>query len=432
MESIRTNIVELRDRAGKEIMLMGWLEKKRAYKSVIFIDFRDGSGSAQLVAKAELLGKDKFSALKSLNPESCLEVTGRYNPDKNEVDMTKFRIISKSVKTITPEINSNFQIFDSKYSDFVSKNKHLYLRNSKLRSVFRARSVFLDVMNTYLSSKNFVNFEPPMFTNITLYGADSAFHIDYYGKTTYLNQCSAFYLEAAIPAFERVYSLTPSFRREPSNSKRHLTEYWHLKGEIAFCDLQGIINFVENMIYDVNKVVLESPLKDDPNVKFNTGIGKPPYKTLEYEQAIKKLNSNDYKIEFGKSLGNDEELFLSKLVKEPFWLRYLPRSVEPFPYRINPDDKRTTLTADLVIPGYGEVLGVAEKIFEKEELDKRMAEDFLPHSKETYEWYTELRQFGIPPHSGFGIGVERLIRAMISLDHVKFAIPFPRLYKQHL
>ncbi len=424
----RFTVAELAGRkAGKVSWLAGWVEKKRVYKSVLFLDFRDGSGNIQLVAKKENLGDDKFSELGRVNPESCIKVEGSYNPSKPEVEIGSFTIISPALKTMTPEIDSDFNIFDSRYSDVVTKKKHLYLRNPTLRSIFRARSHFLEVVSGYLSEQGFTNFEPPMFTDITLYGADSAFGVTQRGKTSYLNQCSAFYLEAAIPSFEKVYSITPSFRRDPSTGKRHLAEYWHLKGEIAFMDLEGMMEFVEQMIYGSAKGVGER-IKEDANIKMNEGITKPPYPVLDYKEAVERLKAGGFKMEFGKSLSNEDELFLSKEIRRPFWVKYLPRSVEPFPYRINPNDERTTLTADLVVPGFGEVLGVAEKIHDKKELDRRMKEDFVPHTKDTYRWYSELREFGLPPHSGFGIGIERLLRAFLSLDHVKFAIPFPRLY----
>ncbi|MGC8669572.1 MAG: amino acid--tRNA ligase-related protein, partial [Candidatus Micrarchaeia archaeon] len=140
------------------------------------------------------------------------------------------------------------------------------------------------------------------------------------------------------------------------------------------------------------------------------------------------LNSEGFKIEYGASLGNDEEIFLGEKFKSPLWIKYLPRSVEPFPYRINQKDPRSTLTADMLIPGYGEILGVAEKIYDINELRKRQKEDFVPNDPEVYKWYNQLREYGLPPHSGFGMGIERAIRVLLQLNHVKDIVPYPRLY----
>lgn len=357
---------------------------------------------------------------------------GTFKPASREINIKDFEVISEAKEKISPSPRHPFNVLDKKWVNLRLRKIHLYLRNEKIAALFRLRNHLLQNLHTFFQTRGFTEFTAPILTPITLYGKDTAFSINFYGKTLYLTQCTAFYLEAALHVFKKVYFISPSFRAEKSKSKRHLSEYWHLKAEIAFFDLNNIINFVEEMIQVSYKDLIRRGEKElgKLGVEKRYKFFKPPYKRITYEEALQILKEGGLQIDWGKSLGHDEEVFLGKIFQRPFWITYLPRSIEPFPYRINPSDERTTLTADLIIPPYGEVLGVAEKIYEEEELEKRMREDFVPHSLDTYKWYMELRKFGMPPHSGFGVGIERILRSYLNLDHVRDCIPFPRMYRR--
>lgn len=256
-----------------------------------------------------------------------------------------------------------------------------------------------------------------------------------FGKEdVFLTQCVGFYLEAAVHAFEKVYNIGPSFRGEESRSKRHLAEYWHVKAEVAFGDIEDIISIVENLIghvvaqcqREINAVV--SILGGEPpDIRWET-----PFPRISYREAVSILDSSGHTLEFGNSLASAEEELLSGRFESPFWVTGLPRATEPFPYVISPTDPEVTQTADLIADrGFGELLGVAEKITDLTMLDERLAEKGKVDDYR-YDWIRELRQFGCVPHIGFGMGLERLIRWLLNIPHVRDTIPFPRIFRRRV
>lgn len=243
-----------------------------------------------------------------------------------------------------------------------------------------------------------------------------------------------YYLEASVHAFERVYNMGPSFRGEESRSKRHLMEYWHIKAELTFGDREDIMGLIESII----SYLTEKCHEDSQEILKTLGIEmctdglKTPFARISYEDAISYLKKNGFDIEYGKGLGSKEEEALSKLYDGPFWVVGIPRSIEPFPYCIDQSDDRVTMVADLIASnGYGELLGVAEKIHDFGMLQERMQEKGKLDDMR-YEWVREVHQMGCVPHIAFGMGVERLIRWLLNIAHVRDAIPFPRTFRRHV
>jgi len=421
-----------KEKRQKTIDVIGWVENKRDLGKLIILTLRDCSDKIIAIAKINVMRKETFLKLKKIKEESCIRINGVYNPHKKEIDIRDISCISLAEKVLSPKIGYSFKVFEEKYINNILKNRHVYIRNEKIASVLKLRSYFIQILHDFFHNNNFIEFTAPILTPITLYGEQSAFSVDFYGKKLYLTQCTAFYLETALPVFEKVYLISPSFRREKSRSRRHLSEFWHLKAEISFCNLNDIIKFVEEMLYFASKKLLGVGKKEIENLgcKIKISEFKPPYKKITYDKALSILNKKGFDLNWGKSLGSDEERFLGNIFKKPFWIKFLPRNIEPFPYKINPSDERTTLTADLIVPYAGEILGVAEKIYTKEELERRIKEDSVPHPLEVYDWYLELRELGMPPHSGFGMGIERTLRGLLKLKHVRDAIPYPRCVKQ--
>ena len=298
-------------------------------------------------------------------------------------------------------------------------------------AVMKIRHNLIGIIHSWFRKKNFIEIHAPILTQVPLYEDHTAFSLDFFGKTVFLTQCVAFYLEAAIFAFERVYNIGPTFRSEKSKGRRHLAEYWHVKAELAFSSLEDMIKFTEEMIFDISEELLRKSKEELKllDVVILVDKLKPPYPKITYDEAITQLVQRGVKFQWSKSLGDDEEKVLSENFKTPFWVIGLPKDVEPFPYVIDSSSPKITRTADLLAPeGYGELLGVNEKIYKKEELIKRMKEKDKWRQIERYQWYLELRDFGCVPHTGFGMGIERFIRWLLKLPHVRDAIPFPRLY----
>lgn len=247
----------------------------------------------------------------------------------------------------------------------------------------------------------------------------------------FLTQCVGFYLESAVHGLEKVYNIGPSFRGKESVSKRHLTEYWHIKAEQAFCSFDEFFLVVEDLVSSITKEVMGFlECSEITNVLGTGGFCsdaiKTPYPRITYTEAIELLKSNNYDVEFGKSINSAGEEFLSNYFKVPFWITYNARSIEGFPYKIDTDNIELTKTADLIATrGFGEILGIADKIESRGELEIRMKEKGKDLDLQ-YEWFKEIRDYGTIQHCGLGMGLERLVRWLFQLPHVREAVAFPR------
>jgi asparaginyl-tRNA synthetase len=286
----------------------------------------------------------------------------------------------------------------------------------------------------WFNKNSFIEIDAPILTPIPLYDDGSAMGITVHDENVFLTQCVGYYLEAAVHAFERVYNMGPSFRGEESRSKRHLMEYWHIKAELAFGNREDIISLVE----DITSYLTAKCYEDGEEIFKTLGVEmcmdglKTPFARISYEDAIGHLKDEGIDIEYGKGLGSKEEEILSKLYDGPFWVVGIPRCIEPFPYCIDQNDNRITMVADLIASnGYGELLGVAEKIHDFDMLIERMQEK-NKHVDPRYDWVREVHQMGCVPHIAFGMGVERMIRWLLNITHVRDAMPFPRIFRRRI
>ncbi len=302
-------------------------------------------------------------------------------------------------------------------------------------AILQFRSIVMSEVRKWFERHGFMEFDAPILTPVPLYDDRSAVGVQVDGENIYMTQCVGYYLEAAVHAFERVYNMGPSFRGEESRSPRHLMEYHHIKAEIAFADLEDIIRIVEDLVSHVVKACWEkgSGATHILGTTMCLDGTRTPFPRIPYEAAVEYLKKNGSDIEFGKGLGGEEERTLSGMFNNtPFWVTGIPRVAEPFPYCIDPGDTRITRVADLIASnGMGELLGVAEKISDLTMLDERLAEKKKLNDPR-YEWIREVHQLGCVPHAAFGMGVERMIRWLLNIPHVRDAIPFPRIFRRRV
>jgi asparaginyl-tRNA synthetase len=421
---------------NKEISLLGWVGRCRTHGSVLFLDAYDSTGSIQAVLEkngdcSEIL----FDCVKRLPPESAVRIDGiliermKNGKPVREIKVKSVSVISRAVeKPISSNLRNQIDIFDPSNADHLLRNRHLYIRNEKVMAILRFRHVMMGGTHQWFRDNGFTEITAPILTPLPLYDNSTAIPVDIHGEKVFLTQCVGFYLESAVHAFEKVYNIGPSFRNEESRSKRHLIEYWHIKGELAFGNLNDMISIVEKIIKELTIYCGEDGKKAAGIIKseFCTDGLKSPFPQISYREAVHILQKAGHSFEFGKSLGSEEESILSTNFDSPFWVRGIPRTIEPFPYVIDPDDPAVTRTADLIASrGYGELLGVAEKITDLNMLDERMREKGKLEKSE-YGWLRELRETGCVPHIGFGMGVERFIRWILQFPNVRDAIPFPR------
>jgi asparaginyl-tRNA synthetase len=414
---------------GQEVVISGWLKSKRDQKSTLFLDIIDSTGVAQLVLDKKC---DFSQVAQSLPLESAVEVVGKITESsqgKNEILVSQFKVVSASSLELSPKPRSDFDIFDEAMWAHISANRALYLRNPKIISIMQIRAEVMRIVREWFHGNRFVEFDAPILTLAPLYDDSTAMGIDIKGQSAFLTQCAGFYLEAAAHALEKVYNMGPSFRGEESRSKRHLKEYWHIKAEMAWGNRQEIMEIVEKLIFyiyerlpiECERQLMGLGVNIDP-VDFQI-----PFARITYPDAVKRLQKLGSGTKFGEAVSTHDEELLSTLFDGPFWIVGNSRKVEPFPYTIDPDDDRLTMTADLIAnKGYGELCGTADKIWRLDMLEERLLEKGKLND-ERYKFVVDIHKADCVPHSAFGMGLERLLRWILSIPHVRDTIPMPRL-----
>lgn len=426
--------------AGDKISLPCWIKNRRHHGNLVFLDVCDSTGTIQCVFNQSQLPGEVFEIAKhtplesSVLVEGAVVVRGIVMTKVKEIQASSITVIGLATKEFSPRPHSDIDIFDPALADHLLRNRHLYLRNEKVMAILKFRHILMGVIHQWFRETGFIEITAPVLTPLPLYDDGTAISLNLHGDDVFLTQCVGFYLESAVHAFEKVYNIGPSFRGEESRSKRHLMEYWHIKAELAFGNLEDIISIVESLL---NHVVVQC---QDQCLEITSVLGTQlctdgqfgPFPRITYREAIVRLSQMGADIQFGGSLGSEEEELLSRDFKTPFWIVGIPRSIEPFPYVIDPDDLEVTRTADLIATnGFGELLGVAEKITDLPMLDERMGEKGK-FGNQSYDWLRDLREYGCVPHIGFGMGVERYIRWLLDIPHVRDTIPFPRTFRRRV
>ncbi|MEM3833996.1 asparagine--tRNA ligase [Pyrobaculum sp.] len=415
-------IQEALRRGEGKVTLRGWVHRKRVLKEKIFILLRDSTGVIQLV-----LPRDKFKDLEDLNLESALVVTGALVKEPRAPGGVEMHVASVDwVYRGEPyPINEDAVVADSEYLLDV---RHLWIRSRKMQAVLKIRHTVFDAIHEYFRKNGFYEVHPPMFITAAVEGGATLFKVQYFDKIVYLTQSSQFYLEALIYGLEKVYTIAPSFRAEPSRTRRHLTEFWHAEMEIAWAGMEDAVLVGEGVISHVVEKVLDERQEElrllgrriEPLEK-----AKPPFYRVSYDEAVDILQKKGFEIGWGDDIGADEERAISQDFDKPIVLYGFPEKVKAFYHRNNPRRPEVTLSFDVLLPeGYGEVIGGGERIYQAEELIEKIKRFGL--NPQDYWWYIDLRRYGSVPHSGFGLGVDRLTMWIVGADHIRDVVPFPR------
>ncbi len=424
MKNIRVKDARLFD--GQTVAVKGWLYNKRSSGKLLFAIIRDGTGIIQCVASLKDLGEGPFTAFESLHQESSLKVWGEVHKDPrapggHELSVKGLEVIGEALPDYPISLKEHGP-------DFLLDNRHLWIRTPTQRAVLSVRAEVMKACRDFLDQEGFLEVSSPIFTPSSCEGTSTLFATDYFGEKAYLTQSGQLYVEAAIMALERVYCFGPTFRAEKSKTRRHLTEFWMVEPEAAFMDFQELLVLEENMISFVAGRVLENRgeelkvLGRNPHALSRIS---PPFPRMTYDEAVRFLQNEGFDIKWGDDFGAPHETALAKDSPKPVFVTHYPTAIKAFYMEPDPKRPEVALAADMLAPeGYGEIIGGSERIRSLELLKERIAEHNLPF--EEYEWYLDLRRFGTVPHSGFGLGVERLVSWLCGLDHLREAIPFPR------
>ena len=425
----KTTITALGAHVGQEVELSGWLYNKRSSGKLHFLQVRDGTGVIQCIAFKGEVSPDVFQLCGELTQESALVVRGQVRRDPRssggyELGLNHVEVVHLADPyPIAPKAHG---------VDFLLNHRHLWLRSSRPHAILRVRSEVVKACRDYMDERDFTLIDAPIFTPAACEGTSTLFETDYFGDTAYLTQSGQLYMEAGAMAFGKVYCLGPTFRAEKSKTRRHLTEFWMLEPEMAFCDLDGDMDLAEDLVTYVVGRVLERRAEELKLLERDTGRlekVQKPFPRITYQEAVDRLQAAGSDIEWGRDLGGDDETALANQFDVPLLVHRYPAQVKAFYMKGDPQDQRLALCVDMLAPeGYGEIIGGGQREDSAAVLEKKIQAHDLP--TEAFTWYMDLRRYGSVPHAGFGMGIERVVAWLCGLDHVREAIPFPRLMQR--
>lgn len=419
---------------GQNVTVRGWLYNLRESGKLLFPIFRDGTGVIQGVVPKSQVSPETFDTIKNLTQESSVIVAGKVRADKRapggyELDVSDIRVIQR-----VPE-DDPFPISLKEHGvDFLMEHRHLWMRTPRQAAVLRVRAEIIRAVRNFFDERGFIVTDPPILTPAACEGTTTLFPVDYFEEQAYLTQSGQLYIEATAMALGKVYSFGPTFRAEKSKTRRHLTEFWMVEPEIAYAELDDIMELAENFISHIVQTVLANR-RDDLKV-LERDISKlenirAPFPRITYDEAVRMLQEGhskglvETKFEWGGDLGSPDETYLSSQFDKPVMVHRYPAQVKAFYMEPDPQRPELALCVDVLAPeGYGEIIGGSQRIGNYNLLLKRIREHGLAES--AFKWYLDLRKYGGVPHAGFGMGIERVVGWICGLEHLRETIPFAR------
>ncbi len=411
---------------GEQVTVRGWVEATRGHGKVAFTVVRDGTGVLQGVLLKADVDEATWDLQQSLTQESLVSLTGEVREDARAPGGYELGIAGLALLSGAAE----YPIQPKEHGvDFLLDHRHLWLRSSMQRAGLRVRAEVEQSIHDFMYDNDFVRIDTPILTGAIGEHAGTLFETDYFGESAYMAQTGQLYVEAACPAFRRVYCFGPTFRAEKSKTRRHLTEFWMVEPEVAFADSDANMKLQEQFVSYIVERALERCQEELKVLERDTTLlehVKAPFPRMSYTRAVERLRELGSDIEWGRDLGAGDEALLMEDHDLPLFVHDYPKEAKAFYMKENPDDPRTVLCDDLLAPeGYGEIIGGSQREDDLDRLEMRIREEGLP--QEAYAWYLDLRRFGTFPHSGFGLGVERTVAWITGRHHIRELIPFPRL-----
>ena len=435
----------------KDVILQGWVRNHRRQKEFGFIDFYDGTcfGTIQLVYDNTL---KNFSEIQKIKVGSSLEVSGTVI--KSQGAGQEFEIKVKDINLIG-DCPDEYPIQPKRHTrEFLREQAYLRPRTNLFNAVFRVRSIAAQAIHTYFQERGYVYFHAPLITASDCEGAGQMFQVttldleriaksgsvdyskDFFSKPAALTVSGQLEAETFAMAYKKVYTFGPTFRAENSNTKTHASEFWMIEPEIAFCDLNQNMDIMEDMLKFIVKYVLLHAKKEmeffDKFVEKGlieklTKLVNSKFTRISHHDVITILKEADVKWEFtpnyGEDIAKEHEKYITEYFHGPVFITDWPKDIKAFYMKLNPDNE-TVAAVDLEVPGAGELMGGSQREEDYDKLIKRMNDMHIPI--EGMEWYLNLRKFGGCPHSGFGMGFERLLIYLTGVENIRDVIPYPR------
>ncbi len=435
----------------KEVTLQGWVRNHRKQKEFGFIDFYDGThfNTVQIVYDEKLAN---FDDIQKIRVGSSITVSGKLI--KSPKEQQEFELSASAIK-LEGDADEDYPIQPKRHTrEFLREVAYLRPRSSLFQAVFRVRSVTAMAIHTYFQDRGYVYFHAPIITASDCEGAGEMFQVttldlerickeksvdykkDFFGKPASLTVSGQLQAEAMAMAYKKVYTFGPTFRAENSNTKNHANEFWMIEPEIAFCDLNGLMDVEEDMVKYIVKYVIDNCKTEMEFFDKYVEVGlldklnkllKSKFTRVTYEEVIETLKKADIKWEFTPEYGGDiakeHEKYITEHFDGPVFITNWPKEIKAFYMKQN-SDKKTVAAVDLQVPGAGELMGGSQREEDYDKLKSRMKE--LNICEDDLEWYLNLRKYGGCIHSGFGMGFERLLIYLTGVENIRDVIPFPR------
>ena len=412
---------------GQSVTIRGWLSNRRSSGKIHFLQVRDGSGFIQAVMSKAQVGDEAFARADHLSQETALAVHGTARADTRapsgfEIDVTGLEVVSEA---------HDFPITPKEHGvEFLMDRRHLWIRSQRQQAILRIRHEVIDAVRDYFNSRGFILADTPIFTPSACEGTTTLFPVQYFDDTTaYLTQSGQLYNEANAMALGRTYCFGPTFRAEKSKTRRHLTEFWMVEPEVAYADLNDIIVLAEGLVAGVVGRVLDRRRPELKVLERDTTTlerVKTPFPRITYDDAAALLKEKGLPFEWGGDFGSPDETAISEAFDGPVAITGYPSAIKAFYFKPMADRPEVSLSVDVIAPeGYGEIIGGGQRLEDYDLLLQRIDDHKLPRA--AFEWYLDLRRYGSVPHAGFGMGIERVVSWICGLDHLREAVPYPRM-----
>jgi asparaginyl-tRNA synthetase len=417
---------------GKEVTLHGWLHGRRSSGKLHFLQVRDGTGTIQCVVFKGNVTPEAFHEADHLPQETSLSVTGTVKKDTRsalgfELDVKSLQVFARPAR--------EFPIGHKEHGvAFLMEQRHNWLRSQRQQVILRVRHSVVKAIRDFFDGRGFTLVDAPIFTPSACEGTSTLFEVPYFelGKA-FLTQSGQLYMEAGAMALGKVYCFGPTFRAEKSKTRRHLTEFWMVEPEVAFMDLEGDMELMEQFVSHVVQTVLQKH-----EVELRTVLERdveklrkvlPPFPRITYTEAVEVIQKAGHPMRWGDDIGGDEETVVASAYDRPVMVHRYPAEMKAFYFKKDPNDPKVALGCDVLAPeGYGEIIGGGQREDDLQVLEAAIEKHGLP--REAFEWYLDVRRYGTVPHAGFGMGVERCVAWICGLHHVRETIPFARMMER--
>ena len=411
---------------GQKVTLKGWVYNIRNIGKIWFLILRDGTGLVQGVVVQGEATDDAYGIEQNLNQEDSVIITGTVRKEPRAVGGYELGI---HMIEVVNHVMEEYPISPKEHgTDFLMSNRHLWLRSKRQNAIMRIRHQVVKAIRDFFDKNDFTLIDSPIFTGNAVEGTTTLFEVEYFERTAYLTQSGQLYQEAGAAAFGKTYCFGPSFRAEKSKTRRHLTEFWMVEPEIAYCDLDENMDWAEKLVSFIVKRVLENSQTElkilgRDIVKLENIV--PPFPKITYDEAVKILKEHGSHFEYGSDFGAPDESLFSEQYDKPLMIHRWPADIKPFYMKRDDHNQDLALGVDMIAPeGYGEIVGGGQREDDHDILVSRIRHHDLP--MEPFKWYLDLRKYGSVPHSGFGLGLERTVAWLCGTKHIRETIPFPR------